>query len=460
MASPFDIPADLDTPVSAFLKLTPLNPRFLLESVVNGERVGRYSIVGFGDCDRVRLERRGLFINGDFVRATPDASAVTNALRFALDRAPRLEPILPNIPFVGGLVGYASFELAHRFEGFDIGSDGERQVLANYVATRSLLVFDHTTLRVALLHAGSDRERSALRREVLSLLHGPTPRNNKTTTVAPPSPSMQRNEFIQAVEKAKELICAGDVYQLVLSICFSGQCDLAPIQVYRALRHLNPSPYMYFLDLDDLTLVGSSPEALVKLDGRDASLSPIAGTRPRGSNADEDDSLESELRADPKEAAEHVMLVDLARNDVGKVAVPGTVIVNPYRTVEKYSHVMHLVSGVQATLAPPYDALDMFAAAFPAGTVVGAPKIRAMQRIGQMEPTLRGPYAGTVGYFGHGGSMDQAITIRTLVFKDNRYAYQAGAGIVADSIPANEYDEVLAKSAIMQAALDLAGDVE
>ncbi len=460
MASPFDIPADLDTPVSAFLKLGPLKPRFLLESVVNGEQVGRYSIVGFGDCDRIRLDGRGLFVNGEFAHATPDASAILNALRTALDRAPRLEPALPDVPFVGGLVGYASFELAHRLDTPDLSPTENSDPLADYVATRSLLIFDHTTLRIAILHAGSDSERASLRREVLSLLRGPIPRGRKTTTVGPPSPSMKRDEFIRAVEEVQELIRAGDVYQLVLSTCFSGECNLPPIQVYRALRHLNPSPYMYFLDLDDVTIVGSSPEALVRLDGRQATLRPIAGTRPRGSTPEEDAALEKELRADPKEDAEHVMLVDLARNDVGRVAAPGSVVVRPYRTVERYSHVMHLVSGVQATLTDSYDAFDLFAAAFPAGTVVGAPKIRAMERIAELEPIPRGPYAGTVGYFGHGGTMDQAITIRTLVFKQNRYSYQAGAGTVADSSPANEHDEVLAKSAIMQAALDLAGELE
>lgn len=460
MATPFDIPADLDTPVSAFLKLGPLEPRFLLESVVNGERVGRYSIVGFGECDRIRLDDRGLFVNGAFSQATPDSASLLAALRMTLERAPHLEPALPDVPFVGGLVGYASFEMAYRLDNLDLGGHGQSGPLAEYVATRSLLIFDHTTLRIALLHEGSGAERANLRREVLSLLRGPTPRDRNATSVGPPEASMGRGDYMHAVDEVKELIRDGEVYQLVLSSRFSGNCDLLPIQVYRALRHLNPSPYMYFLDLDDLTVVGSSPEALVKLDGRQATLCPIAGTRPRGSDPEEDTKLEAELRADPKEDAEHMMLVDLARNDAGRVAVPGSVTVDPLRTVERYSHVMHLVSEVHATMAEEYDAFDLFAAAFPAGTVVGAPKIRAMEYIRKLEPAPRGPYAGTVGYFGHGGSMDQAITIRTLFFEQNRYSYQAGAGIVADSLPANEYDEVKAKSAVMQAALDLAGELE
>ena len=213
---------------------------------------------------------------------------------------------------------------------------------------------------------------------------------------------------------------------------------------------------MYFCEFGDLAIVGSSPEALVRLTGREASLRPIAGTRPRGATIEEDASLEKELLADPKENAEHVMLVDLARNDLGRVAVPGSIEVVPYRTIERYSHVMHMVSGVRGVLPPEIDAFDLFAASFPAGTVVGAPKIRAMEIIEELEPHRRGVYAGTVGYFGHGGAMDQAITIRTLVFRNGSYTYQAGAGIVADSVPEREHEEVLAKSAALEAALTLA----
>jgi anthranilate synthase component 1 len=213
---------------------------------------------------------------------------------------------------------------------------------------------------------------------------------------------------------------------------------------------------MYFCDFDDITEAGSSPEALVRLEGRAAQLRPIAGTRPRGATPEADRALEAELLADPKEAAEHVMLVDLARNDLGRVAVTGTVRVEPSRSIERYSHVMHLVSGVRGVLAPDADAFDLFAASFPAGTVVGAPKIRAMELIDELEPVARGPYAGTVGYFGHGGAMDQAIAIRTLVFREGSYSYQAGAGIVADSVAEREHDEVLAKRAVLEEALGVA----
>jgi len=242
----------------------------------------------------------------------------------------------------------------------------------------------------------------------------------------------------------------------VLSVRFTGKTDLDPFQCYRALRLLNPSPYMYFFELGELKIAGSSPEALVKLDHGHASLRPIAGTRPRGKTDDEDLALEHELLADPKENAEHVMLVDLARNDLGRVAQAGSVHVEPYRKIERYSHVMHIVSGVQGELDAGQDAFDLFAAAFPAGTLVGAPKVRAMELIAELEPVGRGLYGGTVGYFAKNGNMDQAITIRTIVFNGDEYSFQAGAGIVADSDPAREHDEVLAKSAILRHALEIA----
>jgi anthranilate synthase component 1 len=258
-----------------------------------------------------------------------------------------------------------------------------------------------------------------------------------------------------AVERTKEYIAAGDVYQLVLSVRFSGTCELEPFETYRALRLLNPSPYMYYCDLGDHVVAGSSPEALVKLSNGHAQLRPIAGTKPRGADDAEDRQHERDLLADPKENAEHVMLVDLARNDLGRVARAGSVHVDPYRKIERYSHVMHIVSGVQGQLAPERDAFDLFAATFPAGTLVGAPKVRAMEIIDELEPVRRGFYGGTVGYFGNGGDMDQAITIRTLVFREGSYSFQAGAGIVADSVPLTEYQEVLAKGAIMRRALAL-----
>jgi anthranilate synthase component 1 len=268
---------------------------------------------------------------------------------------------------------------------------------------------------------------------------------------------MTYQQFAERVEACKEYIAAGDIYQIVLSILFRGESNVPPFEVYRALRLLNPSPYMFFLEFGDLKVVGSSPEALVKLIGRAASLRPIAGTLQRGMTSEEDRDNESSLLDDPKESAEHVMLVDLARNDLGRVAVAGSVHVDPYRAIERYSHVMHIVSGVQGELAAEYDAFDLFAASFPAGTLVGAPKVRAMEIIEEMEDVGRGLYAGTAGYYGSGGDMDQAITIRTLVFNGNEYSYQAGAGLVADSVPKREFQEILAKSEILRRALEIAG---
>jgi anthranilate synthase component 1 len=327
---------------------------------------------------------------------------------------------------------------------------------AHYLAPRSLLVFDHLTRRAALLHAGNEHERQSLRREVIRALRGGLPGPAWAASFGEPEPSLTEAEFLERVARSKEYIASGDVYQLVLSVNFAGRCDLDPFEVYRALRLLNPSPYMYYCELGRRVVVGSSPEALVKLQGGEAQMRPIAGTRPRGTDPQQDLALAEELLADPKENSEHVMLVDLARNDLGRVAAAGSVRVEPYRSIERYSHVMHIVSGVKGRLAHGKDAFDLFAAAFPAGTLVGAPKVRAMEIIDELEPVRRGFYGGTVGYFGHGGDMDQAIAIRTLVFDGESYSFQAGAGIVADSIPQNEYREVLAKSAVLRRALEIA----
>jgi anthranilate synthase component 1 len=454
---PFDIAADLDTPVSAYLKLKPFKPRFLLESVEGGERLARYSFIGFGDCAEVRLDERGLTVNGRTSPAPGSQQELLQALRDALGHTPQPSPRIPGVPLPGGLVGVAGYDLVRNFERLPARARiVEPSPQAHYLAPQSLLVFDHLTRGVALLHAGSESERSSLRKQVVQALRGGIPPSEKRIRYAPAVGSLSQAEFIHGVHRTKEYIAAGDVYQLVLSVRFSGECELEPFETYRALRLLNPSPYMFYCDLGDCVVVGSSPEALVKLSHGHAQMRPIAGTRPRGRDSDEDARLQEELLADPKENAEHIMLVDLARNDLGRVARAGTVGVNPYRHVERYSHVMHIVSGVNGELAPGKDAFDLFAAAFPAGTLVGAPKVRAMEIIDELEPVRRGFYGGTVGYFGHGGAMDHAITIRTMVFRGDTYSYQAGAGLVADSVPQTEYEEVLAKSAIVRRALALA----
>ncbi len=469
MQPPFDIAADLDTPVSAYLKLRPFRPHFLLESVEGGERLARYSFIGFGEALEVRLDAGGLRIGGRHSAQPADRNELLAALRTALAQAPRPQPEVPGVPLAGGLVGFAGFDMVRRFERIRStrphspavspragGGECEEMPEAHFLAPRSLLVFDHLTRGVALLHDGPEAERLQLRREVIQALRGAVPVGNGERGFQLASASLSKDEYLQRVKRVQEYIASGDVYQLVLSACFSGHHSLKPFEVYRALRLINPSPYMYFYETGDISVVGSSPEALVRLQGGAASLRPIAGTRPRGHNAAEDRRHEAELKADPKENAEHVMLVDLARNDLGRVAAAGSVQVEPYRAIERYSHVMHMVSGVAGTLNPGMDAFDLFAATFPAGTLVGAPKVRAMEIIDELEPVRRGLYGGTVGYFGACGDMDQAIAIRTLVFQGDTYSYQAGAGIVADSVPEAEYAEVLAKGAALRRALELA----
>jgi anthranilate synthase component 1 len=461
---PFDIAGDLDTPVSAFAKLGAFNPRFLLESVEGGERLARYSFIGFGKCLEVKLDASGLTVGTAKLPRPANKDALLDALRKALAAAPKPMPEMAGVPLAGGLVGYSSYDVVRYFERLPSKARADNPVPdLHYVAPESMLVFDHLTRGIALLHAGTEAERQALRREVIRALRGGLP--NYVAGAAPASQyspavgSLSRDEYMAGVKRTQEYIAAGDVYQLVLSSRFSGKHSLDPFEAYRALRLINPSPYMYYCKLGDVTVVGSSPEALVKVNARgEAQLRPIAGTRPRADDAAADLQHEKDLLADVKENAEHVMLVDLARNDLGRVARAGSVHVDPYRVIERYSHVMHIVSGVKGQLRAGSDAFDLFAATFPAGTLVGAPKVRAMEIIDELEPVRRGLYGGTVGYFGARGDMDQAITIRTLVFRGDEYSYQAGAGVVADSVPITEYEEVLAKSGAMARALKLAAE--
>jgi anthranilate synthase component 1 len=459
MKAPFDIAADLDTPVSAYLKLAPFKPRFLLESVEGGERLARYSFIGFGDCLEVKIDADGAHIGAEHSPRPKTREEFLSILRGALQRAPKPKPEIPGVPLLGGLVGYTAYDAVRYFERLPGRSlDATPTPHAHYLAPRSLLVFDHLTRGVALLHEGSEAERQSLRREVIRAMHGAVPALLAPGIFSPATPSLNESAHAERVRRAKTYIQSGDVYQLVLASRFEGCHGLAPFQAYRALRLLNPSPYMFFCELGDITVVGSSPEALVKCHLGEAQLRPIAGSRPRGADEARDAGLAQELLKDPKENAEHVMLVDLARNDLGRVALAGSVRVDPYRVIERYSHIMHIVSGVKGRLNPKFDAFDLFAATFPAGTLVGAPKVRAMELIDELEPVGRQLYGGTVGYFGQHGDMDQAITIRTLVFRGDTYSYQAGGGIVADSSPQAEYAELMAKSAVLRRALELAAE--
>ncbi len=458
MVIPFDsgreIAADLDTPVSALLKLRPLDPVFLLESVAGGERVGRYSFIGLGARDEIELSADRMTVNGE---ARPTDGDPLGALAAWLRSA--------DLPGIGsgrgpaGLVGYTGYEAAGWFErlpsppGSPLGLP-----TAAYVVPRAVVAFDHvrSTLRLhPLVDGDAARE---IERDVTRALRSGSARPPGPAASSAPRANRDRDEYGGMVEAAKERIRAGDAFQIVLSVRFDGESEADPLAVYRALRLLNPSPYLYWARVGGADVIGSSPEALARLDGRRALLRPIAGTRPRGATAEEDDALAEELRLHPKENAEHVMLVDLARNDLGRVAAPGTVEVTSLRALERYSHVMHLVSTVEGILPAAADQFDLFRAAFPAGTVSGAPKIRAMEIVAELEGEARGPYAGALGYFGADGSMDQAIAIRTIVMKDGAFAYQAGAGIVADSEPRMEHAEVLNKARVLERALELASE--
>ena len=454
----FDIELNDETPASVFMKLRDISPTFLLESIERGVDQSRHSFLGIGVSQSIQVRDGTFILNGEEISKPSSHNEMMNLFRKTLKEIPDLKPSIDEIPFSGGMVGFSSFDMIRHFEKLPV-PEGKDGILSpsdcSYIAPTSLLIFDHLENKMALLHCGNEEERLNLRDEILSLLRKEISRSQKKKTYSEPIANIKEEIFYDAVEKAKHHIFEGDIFQIVLSIAFSGSYDLDPFDVYRAMRLINPSPYMFYCESDGLKIAGSSPEALVRLGGNKASLRPIAGTRPRGKDSEEDQSHRESLLADEKEIAEHIMLVDLARNDLGRVAKHGSIEVKPYQSIEYYSHVMHIVSGVQGHLEEEKDAFDLFAAAFPAGTLVGAPKVRAMELIDEIEPQLRGIYGGTVGYFSKNGDMDQAIAIRTIVFSDETYCFQAGAGIVADSLPENEYKEVLAKSQILRTALKM-----
>ena len=455
----FDIDLGDETPASVFVKLRSLSPSFLLESIERGVDQSRYSFLGLGVSSIVEVKQGAFSFNSETIASPESQDEMMELLRNVLKDLPDLSPQIQGIPFSGGIVGFSSYDMVRYFENLPV--EESKDGLLNppdcaYIAPLSLLVFDHEDKSIALLHSGEEDDRNKLKTNILDLLKTET--NDSTDQncfYSQPIANVEEDAFNKAVEKAKHHIFEGDIFQIVLSIAFSGNYNLEPFDVYRAMRLVNPSPYMFFCDINGFQVVGSSPEALVRLSGDKASLRPIAGTRPRGKDAAQDLSHEQSLLADEKEIAEHVMLVDLARNDLGRVAKHSTIEVEPYQSIEHYSHVMHIVSGVQGTLEDDKDAFDLFAAAFPAGTLVGAPKVRAMELIDEIEPNLRGVYGGTVGYFAKNRDMDQAIAIRTIVFSDGQYCFQAGAGIVADSVPQNEFNEVMAKSEILRTALKM-----
>ena len=465
---------DLETPISAALRFADEENVFLLESAEAAERFGRYSFLGF-DAKRTLSYRDGIYtiVDADGVRevAAKDPFSGLAELVGKKSVAP-----LPNLPaFVGGAVGYFSYDAVRYLERLpDAPPDDLHLPEAYFAITNTLIVFDHLrhkVLVISLVDAANLRDvegegfAAAYRRaaddvrRVSERLAAPETRR----TFLPGdggleiSSNFTRSGYEEAVERAKEYIRAGDAFQIVPSQRFFAEIGaLNPFLLYRGLRTVNPSPYMTYLKLGDLSLVGASPEPLVRVERRRVMTRPIAGTRRRGATPEEDALLAEELLADAKERAEHVMLVDLGRNDIGRVAEIGTVQLENFMEVERYSHVIHIVSTVEGDLRAEYTALDALAAAFPAGTVSGAPKVRAMEIIDELEPTRRGPYAGATGYYGVDGRLDTCITLRTALLKGGRVYFQAGGGVVADSVPSLEYEETRNKAGAIVRALDVA----
>ena len=462
-----EIVADLLTPVSAFLKIAEHSDyAFLLESVEGGEHVGRYSFLG-KDPFLILRARDGKTILDRAGQTSESDKPFMTTLRELM--AGFTSPFVPGLPrFTGGAVGYLGYDAAAWFEPVKLqATTEEAQDDAGFMLFDTVLAFDHVRHRILIIanaRITGDEDLESLyqfacakiefvERELQRGLSHVRPNGGGPLTV---SSNVTREEFERMVRTAKEYIAAGDIYQVVLSQRFEAPIESDPFTVYRALRHVNPSPYMYFLRAGNRSIVGSSPEMLVRVEGRRVETHPIAGTRPRGRTDEEDVRLAEELKRNEKERAEHVMLVDLGRNDVGRVSEYGTVRVPTFMALEKYSHVMHLVSTVEGKLSDEHDRLDALAACFPAGTISGAPKVRAMEIIAELENRRRGVYAGAVGYVDFAGNLDFCITIRTVVIENGRAYVQAGAGIVADSNPAAEYEETRDKAKAVLAALELA----
>ncbi|QIN83617.1 anthranilate synthase component I [Rubrobacter tropicus] len=467
---------DLETPISAVLRFAEEDTVFLLESAEAAERFGRYSFLGF-DPKRTLSYRDGVYtvVDADGVREVPAKDPFRGLAEIVGKKS--VAP-LPHLPaFVGGAVGFFSYDAVRYLEKLpaELAPPDDLGVPeALFAVTDTLVVFDHLrhkVLVVSLVDAAGLRDvegegfAAAYRRaaddirRISERLSAPlarrAPRFGDGSIEV--SSNFTRAGYEEAVGKAKEYIRAGDAFQIVPSQRFSAEVgDLDPLLLYRGLRTVNPSPYMTYLKMGDLTIVGASPEPLVRVEGRRVMTRPVAGTRWRGGTPEEDAALAEELLADEKERAEHVMLVDLGRNDLGRVGEIGSVELAGFMEVERYSHVMHIVSTVEANLRKDLTALDALAAAFPAGTVSGAPKVRAMEIIDELEPTRRGPYAGATGYYGIDGRLDTCITLRTALLKDGVAYFQAGGGVVADSVPSSEYEETRNKAGAIRQALEVA----
>lgn len=461
--------ADSSTPMGVYRRLAETSPsRFLFESVTGGEQVSRFSFLGAAPKQLYRLYEDRLEVEEDGERRDLPGAPLA-ALRQVVSSV-SAEP--GSVPFMGGFVGYFGYDLIRLVERLPARPPDPFDLpIALLARFDDLVVFDHARQRVLAIAnevEGEVSEAQAKQKldELTTLLTRsgdgaavPTPDRGDANRPSP-EPSLDGESFRRAVRRAKDYITAGDIFQVVLARRFKAAQAIDPVALYRALRLVNPSPYMVLLESPDAALVGASPEMLVRKTGRRLETRPIAGTRPRGKDAEDDRRLAEELLADAKERAEHVMLVDLGRNDLGKVGEAGSVSVESFMEIERYSHVMHMVSSVEADLEDRLDGLDALLACFPAGTVSGAPKIRAMEIIDELEPEARGPYAGAVGYFSFTGDVDTCITIRTLVVRNGETSVTAGAGIVADSDPAREQEETENKAAALLAAVDLAQQLE
>ncbi len=483
-----NILCDTETPVSALLKLKK-KPALLLESVVGGEKWARYSFICVDPSLTITGNGKKISLSNGKESVSVTADDPLTVVREILGQFRPLE--LPELPrFSGGFVGYLAYDVVRSFERIPYrkkpGLDVPDTLLMLF---DTILIFDNLKQTLSILsnvHTGGDLtlrgktlfpskrkpdaralysnackkiERIATSLQKTCVMKAPLSMPQGTESLPRPEAtsfrsSFRKDDFLAAVDKAREYVQSGDIVQTIVSQRFERPCTVHPLTVYRALRVINPSPYMFYFDIGDAYIVGSSPEILVRLEGDKITVRPIAGTRKRGKTEEEDRALEEDMKKDPKEVAEHIMLVDLGRNDVGRVAEIGSVKVTDLMITELYSHVMHMVSNVEGTLKQGYDAFDVFRACFPAGTVSGAPKVRAMEIIEELEPTKRGIYAGSIGYFSYSGNMDTCIAIRTLVIKDGKVYFQTGAGIVADSVPENEYWESVNKAMAMMTAVE------
>ncbi len=466
------IVADLDTPLTIFAKVAGNEKHaFLFESMEGGEKWGRYSFIGLDPLvtfeslrDRVTLAGTGFEVPEVREGVNPFTELRDLLASFNASTAPGLPR------FYGGAVGFLGYDMIRFIEEIPDSHELLDVPDSSFIVPRLVLIHDSVNQILTVVCnvvADDGRDVDVLYQDacsridaVIAKLRQPLPDSLAVSSSGCAhhkfTSNMDEESFAAMVERAKEYILSGDIIQVVLSQRFHSKTDLDPFLLYRSLRHINPSPYLFYLRLGDVVLIGSSPEILVRLEDGDIELRPIAGTRRRGQSPEEDRALEEELLADPKERAEHLMLVDLGRNDVGRVAESGTVEVSDLLVIERYSHVMHIVSGVHGTLAEGRDQFDVMKACFPAGTVSGAAKIRAMEVIDELEVERRGPYAGAVGYFGFSGNMDFCITIRTFFMKDDNLWIQAGAGIVSDSVPAREYEETINKARGLRRAVELA----